>query len=203
MASVPRVRALPIGQRMSYNPIDINYIATQQANQGLGARRALNEYGAGNPAGVQQAVIANNYANQTALANAIMQANQLNRQNLAQALEFNRQTDSANASNDLQADLANQQRDMSVADFLFRTGQLREAELARVQANRSANLTNLANVTGNLGQDMLNREQAAAVAASLGVTYNDLMKALALTSTGKNIGAKGGKLNTKKGGKDA
>ena len=203
MSAVPRVSATPIGQRMSYNPMDINYLATQQANNALGARRALSEYGAGNPAGTQQAQIANNYTNQTALGQSIMQANQLNRQNLAQTLEFNRQTDSANAANNMQAALANQQRDMTAADFLMRTGQLRDAELGRVQANRSANLTNMFNQIGNLGQDMLNREQAAAVAASLGVTYNDLMKALALTSTGKNIGAKGGKLNTKKGGKNA
>ena len=196
--SVPRVSATSIGQRMAYNPIDINYIATQQANNALGARRALAEYGAGNPTGVQQAVIANNYANQTALGQAIMQANQLNRQNLAQVLEFNRQTDSANAANNLQAALANQQRDMTVADFLFRTGQLRDAELARIQANRSANLTNLFNNLGNLGTDMLNRDMARAMAESYGVTYNPYMQALF-----SQYRAKGGKLNTKKGGKDA
>lgn len=200
MASVPRVSATHIGQRMAYTPIDINYIATQQANNALGSRRALNEYSAGNPAGIQQAVIANNYANQTALANAIMQANQLNRQNLAQALEFNRQTDSANAASNLQAALANQQRDMNIADFLFRTGQLRDAELGRVQANRSANLTGLFNNLGNLGTDMLNRDMATAMAQSYGVTYNPYMDALRRTY---GYRAKGGKLNTKKGGKDA
>lgn len=201
MASVPRVSATPIGQRMAYTPIDINYIATQQANNALGARRALNEYGAGNPAGTQQAQITNNYTSQTALANAIMQANQLNRQNLAQALEFNRQTDSANASSNLQAALANQQKDTTAADFLFRTGQLRDAELGRVQANRSANLTGLYNNLGNLGQDILNRDMATAMAQSYGVTYNPYMDALMRTYGYR--GAKGGKLNTKKGGKNA
>ena len=210
MSAVPRVSATPIGQRMSYNPMDINYLATQQANNALGARRALSEYGAGNPAGTQQAQIANNYTNQTALGQSIMQANQLNRQNLAQTLEFNRQTDSANAANNMQAALANQQRDMTAADFLMRTGQLRDAELGRVQANRSANLTNMFNQIGNLGQDMLNRDMAMAMAQSYGVPYNPYMDTAGNTAFGhrwapnpNRESAKGGKLNTKKGGKNA
>ena len=228
MSAVPRVSTTPIGQRMSYNPMDINYLATQQTNNALGARRALSEYGAGNPAGTQQAQIANNYTNQTALGQSIMQANQLNRQNLAQTLEFNRQTDSANAANNMQAALANQQRDMTAADFLMRTGQLRDAELGRVQANRSANLTNMFNQIGNLGQDMLNRDMAMAMAQSYGVPYNPYMDAAGNTAFGNgwvpNQNAQvskneqsadngklsaneeksmGGKLNTKKGGKNA
>ena len=228
MSAVPRVSTTPIGQRMSYNPMDINYLATQQTNNALGARRALSEYGAGNPAGTQQAQIANNYTNQTALGQSIMQANQLNRQNLAQTLEFNRQTDSANAANNMQAALANQQRDMTAADFLMRTGQLRDAELGRVQANRSANLTNMFNQIGNLGQDMLNRDMAMAMAQSYGVPYNHYMDAAGNTAFGNgwvpNQNAQvsknkqsadngklsaneeksmGGKLNTKKGGKNA
>ena len=228
MSAVPRVSTTPIGQRMSYNPMDINYLATQQTNNALGTRRALSEYGAGNPAGTQQAQIANNYTNQTALGQSIMQANQLNRQNLAQTLEFNRQTDSANAANNMQAALANQQRDMTAADFLMRTGQLRDAELGRVQANRSANLTNMFNQIGNLGQDMLNRDMAMAMAQSYGVPYNPYMDAAGNTAFGNgwvpNQNAQvskneqsadngklsaneeksmGGKLNTKKGGKNA
>ena len=209
MSAVPRVSATPIGQRMSYNPMDINYLATQQANNALGTRRALSEYGAGNPAGTQQAQIANNYTNQTALGQSIMQANQLNRQNLAQTLEFNRQTDSANAANNMQAALANQQRDMAAADFLMRTGQLRDAELGRVQANRSTNLTNMFNQIGNLGQDILNRDMAMAMAQSYGVPYNPYMDTAGNTAFGgrwapnPNRQSKGGKLNTKKGGKNA
>lgn len=209
MSAVPRVSATPIGQRMSYNPMDINYLATQQANNALGARRALSEYGAGNPAGTQQAQIANNYTNQIALGQSIMQANQLNRQNLAQTLEFNRQTDSANAANNMQAALANQQRDMTAADFLMKTGQLRDAELGRVQANRSTNLTNMFNQIGNLGQDMLNRDMAMAMAQSYGVPYNPYMDTAGNTAFGgrwtpnPNRQSKGGKLNTKKGGKNA
>lgn len=209
MSAVPRVSATPIGQRMSYNPMDINYLATQQTNNALGARRALSEYGAGNPAGTQQAQIANNYTNQTALGQSIMQANQLNRQNLAQTLEFNRQTDSANAANNMQAALANQQRDMTAADFLMKTGQLRDAELGRVQANRSTNLTNMFNQIGNLGQDMLNRDMAMAMAQSYGVPYNPYMDTAGNTAFGgkwapnPNRQSKGGKLNTKKGGKNA
>ena len=198
MASVPRVAAGTIGQRLTYNPVDINYIANAMNNQAIGTRRAIMEGSLGNAAAAAGQLAALNYTSQTALGNALMQAAKENDAKKAQVAAFNRETDSTNVSNALHAALANQQRDMTAADFLMKTGQLRDAELGRVQANRSTNLTNLFNNLGNLGTDMLNREMAKAMAESYGVTYNPYMQALF-----NQYRTKGGKLNTKKGGKDA
>lgn len=197
MAQVPRVSAGHVGQRLAYTPIDINYLMTQTGNQGIGARRALVEAGAG-----PQSIIASNYATQLGMGQNFLSTLLQNEAKKAQAAEFNRGTDITNIGNDLNADLANQRRDIIAADFLMKTGQLRDAELATLQNQRSAQITNAYNQLHNLGTDMLNREQAAAVAGSLGVTYNDLMNAL-LANMGARKTACGGKLNTKKGGKHA
>jgi hypothetical protein len=206
---IPNVSAGHVGQRMFYNPTDINYLATVAANQGLGARRALVEHGAGNPAGIQQAIIANNYAGQTALGQNILNAQLNNRNNLLQALAFNRETDSANIGNDLQAAMANQRIAAMRPEMLYRTALMRDRELATVQNNRSVQWTNLGQQLGNLGKDMLAREQVAAnVDSGTWGVMNDIMRQLYLNSlrrtpTATTSAKDGGKLNTKKGGKHA
>lgn len=197
MFAVPDVTPGHVGQKMAYTPLDINYLATQIGNQGLGARRALVERGAG-----PQSIIASNYGTQTALGDAIMKANQLNRQNLAQALEFNRGTDTTNIQNDLHAALANQRMAKEKADFLLQTGQLRDLELGKVQNNRSLQFTNLYQQLGNLGKDMLNRQMVkagieAGVFGNLGENAKNYNPILGYWTKC------GGKLNTKKGGKHA
>ena len=200
MAAVPRVSAGHIGQKMRYNPLDINYLAAQTMNQGLGARRAMQEAGMG-----AQPIIVGNYATQTGLGQNLLSALAQNEARKAQALEFNRGTDTTNVSNDLQAALANQRRDIMGANFLLETGQLRDKERAITQNNRSVQWTNAYNQMHNLGTDMLNREMVAAnVDSGTYGVMNEIMKRLAngtlkLTSTSAN----GGKLNTKKGGKHA
>ena len=208
---IPNVTAGHVGQRMIYNPIDINYLSTQAANQGIGARRALVEYGAGSPSGTQQAIVANNYAAQIAAGQNLLNAIQGNRNNLLQALEFNRGTDTTNVSNDLHAAMANQRIAAMRPDMLYKTALMRDAELAQVQNNRSTQLTSLSQQLGNLGTDMLNRKMAQAMAESYGVTYNDAMREAALAAFLQNLrgggeatqSKNGGKLNTKKGGKHA
>lgn len=202
MAAVPRVSAEHVGQRLAYNPVDINYMMTQLSNQGLGARRALVESSAG-----PQAIIAGNYNAQTAMGQALLNAMAQNEARKAQVMEFNRGTDTTNIGNDLNAALANQRRDMMGANFLLETGQLRDRELANVQNNRSVQWTNAFNQMHNLGTDMLNRDMASAMAQSYGVRYNPAMFGAGNTAFGfgwpGTESKNGGKLNIKKGGKHA
>ena len=198
--AVPKVAVQPIGQKLTYKPIDINYIANTLNNQSLGARRAMIEGSLGNSAAASPQLAALNYTSQTALGNALMQAMKENREQEERVGTFNRGTDTFNAEMGLKAAIQNQNVDLAKADFLMKTGQLRSAERDAVQTNKSNALSSFFTSMGNLGQDILNRNQAAAMAESYGVTYNDLMEALKGT-TGM-IGAFGGKLK-KKGGKHA
>ena len=197
---IPMVSPKPIGNRMSYTPMDINYLMTQIGNQNIGNRRAIIESGAGNPGAVASALLASNYKGTTAMGEAFKQANEYNLKQRQLVDEFNRGTDMYNADADFKGQVQNQQRADILADAFLKTGMLRDEELAKVQANKSASISNFLNNMGNLGTDMLNREQALATASSLGVTYNDLFKAL--QSTTKGLLAHGGNLR-KRGGKHA
>ena len=207
MASVPRVAAGKVGQKLTYRPIDVNYLANIMNNQGIGARRAALEGSMGNSAAAAGQLLALNYGSQTALGNALMQAQKENDAQKAQVAGFNRETDSFNIQNSLRAAMQNQEMDARRAYFLMQTGQLRDQELARIQANRSAALTNLFQNIGNYGSDLVAREQVAAgakagVFGNLGDNASDYLKSLGIAGVKK----KGGPLFTivrKKGGKHA
>jgi hypothetical protein len=61
MNAVPKVAVQPIGQKLTYKPIDINYIANTLNNQSLGARRAMIEGSLGNSAAASPQLAALNY----------------------------------------------------------------------------------------------------------------------------------------------
>ena len=197
--SVPKVAAGTTGQKLTYNPIDINYIATAANNQSIGARRAAIENSLGNSATALGQLPALNYTSQKALGDLFIQAAKENNVLKESVNRFNRETDSFNIGNALQADIQNQGMDYNKANFLLKTGMLRDEELAKVQANRSASISNFLNNMGNLGQDKLNREMVGALIKD-GV-YNTLGKNTS-SMAGNIIGAFGGTLK-KKGGNHA
>lgn len=191
---VPYVKFPTIGDRMTYTPTNTSYLLTTLGNQNIGMRRAAQEYSAGNSAVAMNNLLAANYQNQLAGANAFLEAEKENLARQAQAQEFNRGTNTFNAEGIFKANQANQALDLSKAEMFYKTGMLRDAELAATQAGKSAALTNMYNNLGNLGTDKLNRTQAQAMAQSLGDTYNDIMKAYESTlSLGGRLRKKGGK----------
>jgi hypothetical protein len=95
-----------------------------------------------------------NYTSQTALGNLLIQAAKENNALKESVNRFNRETDSFNIENALRADIQNQGMDYNKANFLLKTGMLRDEELAKVQANKSASISSFLNNMGNLGTDM-------------------------------------------------
>lgn len=180
---IPMVSPKPIGNRMSYTPIDINYLMTQVGNQNIGNRRAIMESGAGNPGDVASALLANNYKGTTAMGEAFRQANEYNLKQRQLVDEFNRGTDMYNAEADFKGQVQNQQRANILADAFLKTGMLRNEELAKIQANKSASISNFLNNMGNLGQDKLNREMLSA-----------LIKDGVYGTLGKNTSSKAGNI---------
>lgn len=196
---IPMVSPKPIGNRMSYTPMDINYLMTQVGNQNIGNRRAIMESGAGNPGAVASALLASNYKGTTAMGEAFKQANEYNLKQRQLVDEFNRGTDMYNADADFKGQVQNQERARILADAFLRTGQLRDAELAQVQENKSASISNFLNNMGNLGTDMQNRDMVQALIDS--GAYHTISDAMGKTGF-KITNGNGGKLR-KKGGKDA
>ena len=201
--NIPYVTSKPLTQRLEYNPIDMNYIANNINNQAVGNRRLAIEGALGNSVAASALLASMNYGNQTALGNAYMTAMQENEKRKQQVAEFNRQTNSANIENQLQVDLQNRNRDQIIADAMLKAGMLRDEELAKTQTVKSSNYSNFLNNIGNLGEEIVNRQQAAANAETgTWGTLSDIMQYLAASQ--KGIAKKGGKLFTiKKGGKHA
>ena len=193
---IPVVSPKPIGNKMTYNPMDVNYLMTQVGNQNIGSRRAIMESGAGNPGAVANALLAANYKGTTAMGEVFRQANEYNLKQRQLVDEFNRGTDMYNADADFKGQIQNQQRANILADAFLKTGMLRDEELAKVQANKSAAISSFLNNMGNLGTDMLNRDMTAALIED-GVFYT-LGKGTSKTAE-KNFGARANKLNKKKG----
>jgi hypothetical protein len=160
------------------------------------------ESGAGNPGTIANALLAANYKGTTAMGELYRQAVESNMKNQQVVEEFNRGTDMYNSEADFKGQTQNQSRAANIAEAFLKTGQLKDIEKATVQSNRSKALSNLFNSIGNLGTDRLNREQALAMAQSLGVTYNDILDMFSKGTLGSSVRATGG-TSRKKGGKDA
>ena len=194
---IPMVSPKPIGNRMSYTPMDINYLMTQIGNQNVANRRAIMESSAGNPGAVASALLASNYKGTTAMGEAFKQADEYNLKQRQLVDEFNRGTDMYNAEADFKGQVQNQQRANILADAFLKTGMLRDEELAKIQANKSASISSFLNNMGNLGTDMLNRDMVQALIDS--GAYHSISDTMG--KTGFKV-ANGGKLR-KKGGKHA
>lgn len=189
--AIPHVSATPVGERLTFNPIDVNYIATQMNNQGIGARRAAMESGAG------YSTPYNIYQGQTALGDMFTKALESDNRQRQAVGEFNRQTSMFNSQQALAAAQAEMQRGAALAHGYLQTGQLRNEELGKVQAARSLQLTKMFDNLGALGQDMLARELTAWL-ANTGVFHQGAQNGLSSIGVKRN----GGKLN-KKGGSHA
>ena len=102
-----RVGPQILTEKMRYNPIDSEYLANQMRQQAAATNRSLVDSSGGNRGIAQASLIAANRGSQTAIADALMKANELNDNKLARVKEFNRSTDMFNIGNDFQAQQIN------------------------------------------------------------------------------------------------
>lgn len=198
-----RVHFNPIGNYLTYNPFDINYAANQlRASEQAAARNIMNTSG-GNRGTAMAGILANAYNSQLALGNAYRQAAESNLAQRQQVEQFNRGTNQFNSQGFLQADEANQrariQAQAQANNLLAQAYGARDAERQRIAAQRSANLTNLFNNIGAIGQENVSRNQLQMLIDS-GVFGNMSKGVTKGTLATGNIDANGGKLRKRKKG---
>jgi hypothetical protein len=99
---------LPIGERLKYNPFDINYVANQMRASEQANARALANASNGNVGALMAGLSNNNYKNQLTLANAYAQQFNFNNTHRKETAEFNKDVDKFNSEGFLKADMANQ-----------------------------------------------------------------------------------------------
>ena len=153
----------PIGNYLTYRPTDLSYQANRMAAQAGATRRNIMNTSGGNRANAIGSLLAADYNSQIAMGEAIRQAEATNFARRAQVEEFNRATNKFNAEAALKAAIANQQARLD-ASKLGLSGyttamQMKDAIDAQRAKTLSANLTNLFESLGQIGEEQLDRNR--------------------------------------------
>ena len=157
------IRFNPVGNYLTYNPLDLDYAVNQANAESGAARRAILNSSSGNRAQAIAGILAadNNALNQLgALRRGAAEDNLRQRQLIE---DFNRATNEFNSEGFFKADAANQSalaqaRDLSLRGTMAAEDIRQRARLARENAIQ-ANLSGLFTSIGNIGQERVARYQ--------------------------------------------
>ena len=146
----------PVGNRLTYNPYDINFYTNKLNAQSAATRRAIEEQGAGSGRTIA-GILAADYAAQDKLGEAYRNALLYNNEERQKVEDFNSRIATQNAQGMLQADSTNAQsaaalREAALKGILSGAEMRQKAKLAADQA-RSANLSGLLNTLGDIGYE--------------------------------------------------
>ena len=185
----------PVGNYLSYKPLDRDYYLNKLNADTAATRRAVTNTSGGNRAAAMAGLLAADYNYGNQLGALSRQAEEYN-QALRERVEgFNRQTNLANAEMGLKAAMANaESRNQATKLRLSQAGQvaaMRKAAKDAYDARRSNNINVLLEELGGLGTENWNRDWLDRLAKA-GV--------LKIDSKGNPVisSAKGGKIRTKK-----
>ena len=153
----PSVKFNPIGDYITYRPLDRLFYANQLQANARATDRALANTSGGNRGTAQAAMLANGYNTNNNLGNLYRQAEEYNLAQKEKVADFNRRTNMFNSQMGLEADSANaryrQMASHASLQGLAQAAAMRDSIDQRVGAARSANLTNLLNSLGNIGRE--------------------------------------------------
>lgn len=191
----------PVGQYLTYRPLDRNYYTNQLRSNAAANRRAIMNTSGGNRAAALTGLLASDYNFGNQLGQLARQAEEYNNAQRERVAAFNRETDLANSRMGLQANTFNaESRNQATARRLAQAetvARMRQAARDAYDTRRSTNLNNLLSDLAGLGTEITNRRWLDSLAKA-GV--------LAIDSNGNFLGkkkSKGGKLRKKGGWKYA
>lgn len=187
-----------IGDYLTYKPFDRLFYANQLGAQAGAARRNIMNTSGGNRGAAMTGLIASDYNAQNQLSNLFRQAEEYNLGQRERVAAFNRGTNQFNSEIDLKSQIANLDRDKMRLSAVSRAAAIRDAVDARISAARSANLTNLFNSLGAIGEDEINRMDARWLAPLIYGVGAD--RAPSLGGVIKRWNANGGKITKRKKG---
>lgn len=151
----------PIGNYLTYRPLDRDYFLTQLNAQSGATRRLLTNTSALSRGAMTASAIAADYNSNNSIGDAIMKQELANREQEQRVAEFNRATDMANSEGFLKADMANQSTLMNARNAYFNgilaAAQMRQAERQAASQARSVNFSNFINSIGDIGRENFQR----------------------------------------------
>lgn len=151
------INVSPIGNYLTYRPLDRNYYLNKLAAEAGAARRALVNQSGGNRAAAMAGLLAADYNALGRMGDLARQAEEYNMAQRERAEAFNRGTDQFNAEMALKAAAARQRNDELRLRARTTQAQLRDQADARASAGRTANLTNLFDSLGGIGREEFSR----------------------------------------------
>ena len=189
----------PVGEYLTYRPLDRNYYTNQLRSNAAANRRAIMNTSGGNRAAAMAGLLASDYNFGNQLGQLARQAEEYNNAQRERVAAFNRETDLANSRMGLQTNTFNaESRNQATARRLAQTetvARMRQAARDAYDARRSNNLNLLLNDLGNLGREITDRNWLDSLAKS-GVLRINTKGEFNENNTRKH----GGKLNKKKKG---
>ena len=155
--NLTNVEFTPIGNYLTYKPLDRNYYINKLNAQAGATRRAIVNQSGGNRATALASLLAADYNAQNSLGDLARQAEEYNFNQRKEVEAFNRGTNQFNSEMALKAALANKENEKTRLQARITQAQLRDQADTRSSTGRSANLTNFFDSLGNIGIDEMNR----------------------------------------------
>ena len=188
----------PIGNYLSYRPLDRDFYINKMNQQAAATRRGLMNTSGGNRLNAQAGILAADYNYGQSIGDLARQAEEYNQQLRERVEAFNRGTNMFNTETGLKASMFNaESRNAAKRARLGQAttaAQIRQAIKDQDAARRSANITNFLQGLGDLGWENEQRNWADTLAKSGVFKINTRGE-----YTGGTKRAKGGKLKRKRG----
>lgn len=188
----------PIGNYLSYRPLDRDFYINKMNQQAAATRRGLMNTSGGNRLNAQAGILAADYNYGQNMGNLARQAEEYNQQLRERVEAFNRGTNMFNTETGLKASMFNAESRNAAKRARLRqattAAQMRQAIKDQDAARRSANITNFLQGLGDLGWENEQRNWADTLAKSGVFKINTRGE-----YTGGTKRAKGGKLKRKRG----
>lgn len=187
----------PIGNYLSYKPLDRDFYINKMNQQAAATRRGLINTSGGNRATAQAGILAADYNYGQNIGNLARQAEEYNQQLRERVEAFNRGTNMFNTETGLKASMFNaESRNAAKRARLGQAttaAQMRQAIKDQDSARRSANITNFLQGLGDMGWENEQANWLDTLAKSGVLKMNTKGE-----YTGGTKKAKGGKVRTKK-----
>lgn len=151
------IEVSPIGNYLTYRPLDRNYYLNKLNAQAGATRRAIVNQSGGNRATAVAGLLAADYNALGRIGDLARQAEEYNMAQRERVEAFNRGTNQFNSEMALKAAIARQRNDELRLKARTIQAQLRDQAEARASAGRTANLTNLFDSLGEIGREEFSR----------------------------------------------
>jgi hypothetical protein len=144
-------RFAPVGQYLTYRPLDRDYYINKLNASSAATRRGLLNTSGGNRAAMSAGLLAGDYNYNQGLGDLARKSEEYNQAQRERVAGFNRQTDMFNSEGAMKADALNMQRDEMNLRAVMAAEQMKEGLENKYYNRRSNNMTSLLQGLGDIG----------------------------------------------------